>query len=80
VLGFSEQALGWVKKFIQKSEKGLCKGLALFPYDTATPKNQEESVEFQLLNQGLLRPYFAKKWLDSIRENMYWDLVMSIYL
>jgi hypothetical protein len=27
VLGFSEQARAWVKKFIQRSEKGLCKGL-----------------------------------------------------
>ena len=27
VLAFSEQARRWVKKFIQRSEKGLCKGL-----------------------------------------------------
>jgi hypothetical protein len=27
VLGFGEQARAWVKKFILRSEKGLCKGL-----------------------------------------------------
>ena len=29
-LGFSEQARRWVKKFIQTTEKGLCKGLTAF--------------------------------------------------
>jgi hypothetical protein len=28
-LGFSEQARRWVKKFIQMTEKGLCKGLEI---------------------------------------------------
>ena len=31
VSGFSEQARRWVKKFIQTSEKGLCKGLKASP-------------------------------------------------
>jgi len=30
VPGFSEQAHGWVKKFIRRSEKGMGKGLASF--------------------------------------------------
>jgi hypothetical protein len=29
-LGFSEQARRWVKKSVQRREKGLCKGLSLF--------------------------------------------------
>jgi hypothetical protein len=29
VSGFSEQAHGWVKKFIPRSEEGLCKGLII---------------------------------------------------
>jgi hypothetical protein len=41
VLGFSEQARAWVKKFILRSEKGLCKGLYVafidcYPYISVT--------------------------------------------
>jgi hypothetical protein len=44
VLGFSDQARAWVKEFILKSEKGLCKGLEW-------PKWSRQRILKQLLNQ-----------------------------
>ena len=62
VLGFSEQARRWVKKFIQKSEEGLCKGLTVNVFHHVYTCNQGCNVQEMPFCAPLVRWCSIQYW------------------